>query len=321
MLKFSLGAVVGVALLTFGVSYSQPYPSRPIRLIVSTAAGSSPDITSRHLAPELSRQMGQQVVVDNRPGASGIIAFEMLARAAPDGHTFGYIPNSFAANPSLFTSLPYDTLKGFTPVILFASSANLLAVTPSLPVRSVKELVDYARVKPGALSYGATSYAASGAFSLEQLKLLAGISVTFVAYKANQQAITDAIGGQIHLVCEPMSSILPHVRGGRMRGLGVTSIKRWPAIPELPTFDESGFTGFEVINWGGYALPSRVSPEIVTRLNSEMNKALSIPAFSKAIEDRGARPEGGTSEHFVNFMSKEIEKWGKVAKAVGIKPQ
>jgi tripartite-type tricarboxylate transporter receptor subunit TctC len=290
-------------------------------LIVSTAAGSSPDITSRHLAPELSRQLGQQVVVDNRPGASGIIAYEMLTRAAPDGHTFGYIPNGFAANPSLFAALPYDTLKGFAPIILFASGANLLAVTPALPVRSVKELVDYARAKPGVLSYGATTYAASGAFAMEQLKLLAGISVLFVAYKANQQAITDAIGGQIHLVCEPMSSILPHVRGGRMRGLGVTSIKRWPAIPELPTFDESGFAGFEVINWGGYSFPGQVPPHLVTRLNSELNKALAIPGFSKAIEDRGSRPEGGTAEHFAKFLNREIERWGKVAQAVGIKRQ
>lgn len=312
-----------LALCTFvvGSPAAQPYPSKPIRLIVSTAAGSSPDITSRHLASELSRQIGQQVIVDNRPGASGIIAYEMLARAAPDGYTFGYIPNSFAANQSLFASLPYDTVKGFAPIILFVSSPNLLAVTPSFPVRSIKELVDYARAKPGTLSYGATSYAASGAFAMEQLKLVAGINVTFISYKANQQAITDAIGGQIQLVCEPMSSILPHVKASRMRGLGVTSLKRAPTIPELPTFDESGFAGFEVINWGGLAFPGRVAPDIVNRLNSEMNKVLSIPAFSKAIEDRGTRPEGGTPKHFENFMSREIEKWGKVAKAVGIKPQ
>ena len=302
-------------------AFAQPYPSKPIRLIVSTAAGSSPDISSRHLAPELGRQMGQQVIVDNRPGASGIIAYEMLARATPDGYTFGYIPNSFAANPSLFASLPYDTIKSFTPIILFGSSPNLLAVTPSLPVRSIKELVEHAKAKPGALSYGATSYAASGAFAMEQFKLVAGINVTLVSYKANQQAITDAIGGQIQLVCEPMSSILPHVKASRMRGLGVTSLKRAPTIPELPTFDESGYTGFEVINWGGYAFPSRVSSNIVSRLNTEINKALSNPASSKAIQDRGSRPEGGTPEHFATYIGKEIENWGKVAKAAGIKPQ
>jgi tripartite-type tricarboxylate transporter receptor subunit TctC len=312
-----------LALCTFivGSPAAQSYPSKQIRLIVSTAAGSSPDIASRHLALELSRQIGEQVIVDNRPGASGIIAYEMLSRAAPDGYTLGYIPNSFAANQSLFASLPYDTVKSFAPIILFASSPNLLAVTTSFPVRSIKELIDVAKAKPGALSYGATTYAASGAFAMEQLKLVAGINVTFISYKANQQAITDAIGGQIQLVCEPMSSILPHVKASRMRGLGVTSLKRAPAIPELPTFDESGFAGFEVINWGRFAFPSRVAPSIVNRLNNELNRVLSIPTFAKAIEDRGARPEGGTPKHFENFMSREIEKWGKVARAVGIKPQ
>ena len=297
---FNCCAVAWLFMWAAALAHAQPWPTRPVRLVVPFGPGGAADIVARILGERLAPALGQSVVIDNRPGASGIIAFEMLARATPDGYTFGWISNGFAANPSLFASLPYDTIKSFAPIILYTSSTNLLAVTPSLPVRSIKELVEHAKAKPGALSYGATTYAASGAFAMEQFKLVAGINVTLVLYKANQQAITDAIGGQIQLVCEPMAAILPHVKASRMRGLGVTSLKRAPTIPELPTFDESGYTGFEVNNWGGYAFPSRVSSNIVNRLNTEINTALSIPAFSKAIQDRGSRPEGGTPEHFAN---------------------
>jgi tripartite-type tricarboxylate transporter receptor subunit TctC len=299
--KLSLLSVVGMVLLAPGISYPQsastePYPTKPIRLIVPSAPGGAPDIGARSLASELSTQMGQQVVVDNRPGASGIIGLEMAARAAPDGYTFVYFANTVATNPSLYLKLPYDAMRDFQPIILATAGLNLLAVTPSLPVRSVKELIDHARANAGRLSYGSSGIGASTHLSMELLKSMTGTDIVFVAYKGSQQAITDVIGGQIHMVCEVISTILPHVRSGRVRALGVTSLKRIPLAPEVPTLDESGLPGFEITNWSGYAVPARVPRHIVLRLNAEIYKAQLSPSGSKAIADRGAVAIGGTPE-------------------------
>lgn len=326
MAKLSLLCVAGMVLLAPAISHSQPtlvqpYPSKPIRLIVPSASRGAPDIGARSLASELSAQMDQQVVVDNRPGASGIIGLEMAARAAPDGYTFVYFANTVATNPSLYLKLPYDAIRDFQPIIHATAGLNLLAVTPSLPVRSVKELIDHARANAGRLSYGSSGIGASTHLSMELLKSMTGTNIVFVAYKGSQQAITDVIGGQIHMVCEVISTILPHVKSGRVRALGVTSLKRLPLAPELPTLDESGLPGFEITNWSGYAVPARVPRDIVLRLNAEIHKAQLSPSGSKAIFDRGAVAIGGTPEQFAQHIRRETEKLGKLIKAAGIKPQ
>ncbi len=265
--------------------------------------------------------MGQQVVVDNRPGASGIIGFELIARAAPDGYTLGFIPNVIATNPSLYSKLPYDFARDFQPVIHATSGVNLLAITPSLPIRSVKELIDHARANPGKLSYGSSGLGASTHLSMELLKSITGTDIVLVSYKGMPQAILDVIGGQIHMVCEVISSILPHVRAGKVRALAVTSLKRLPVAPEVPTFDESGIPGYEITNWGGYAFPAGVPRNIVLQLNAEINKAQLSPSLSKAIADRGAFAVGGTPEQFAEHVRRETERLGKLIKAAGIKPQ
>jgi tripartite-type tricarboxylate transporter receptor subunit TctC len=321
MSKFSLIAIAATFLLTPCITYPQAYPSRPIRLIVPSAAGGPQDLAARPLASELSKQLGQQVVVDNRPGASSIIGYETIARSAPDGYTLGFITNVMATNPSFYSKLPYDFARDFQPVIHATSGVNLLAITPSLPIRSVKELIDHARTNPGKLSYGTVGLGASSYLSMELLKSRTGTDIVLVSYKGMPQAVLDVIGGQIHMVCEVISSILPHVKAGKVRALAVTSLKRLPLAPEVPTFDESGFPGYEITNWGGYAVPAGVPRHIVLQLNAEISKAQQMPSLSKAITDRGALAIGGTPEQFAEHVLRETEKLAKLIKAAGIKPQ
>lgn len=302
-------------------SSGQAYPTKPLRLIVPYAGGSGADIAARSVASELVRQLGQQVVIELRPGAGGIIGYEALARAAPDGYTLGYMGNGFSTNPFLYLKLPYDSTRDFQPVIFATSSTYLLAVTPAQPIRSVKDLIEMARAKPGTLSYGSAGNGGGLHISMELFKFLTGTNIVPVPYKGSQQAITDIISGQIHVVCDVMSSILPHVTSERVRALGVTTLKRAPALPEVPTIDEAGVAGYEFLGWGGYILPARVPHAIVLRLNTEINKALLTPTLSKAIFDRGGTVVGGTPEQFWKFIQSDTEKWAKVIRAAGIKPQ
>jgi tripartite-type tricarboxylate transporter receptor subunit TctC len=300
---------------------AQQYPVRPIRLIVASAPGGAPDISARNLVNELGPQLRQQVVVDNRPGAGGIIGYEMLARAAPDGYTIAYIGSNFATLPSLYSKLPYDSARDFQPVILYASNANLLAVTPSLPIRSVKELIELARAKPGALSYGSPGVGGSAHLAMELLKTMTGTNIVNVGYKGSQQAITDVISGQIQVICDVIAPILPHVKSRRVRALGVTTRVRFTLLPEVPTLDEAGIPGYEITNWGGYSFPARSPQDAVLRLNTEINKALSAPSVAKSIFERGSIAIGGTPEQFAEHIAKETVKWAKVVAAAGVLPQ
>jgi tripartite-type tricarboxylate transporter receptor subunit TctC len=325
MARHALIIAAGMALLVPGIACSQAYPPsyplRPLRLIVPSAPGGSPDINARELANELGKQMGQQVVVENRPGASGILGYEALGRATPDGYTFAYISNFIATNPSLYSKLSYDFARDFQPVIFYFRGLNILTVSPSLTVRSVKELIDHARANPGRLTFGSSGIGATPHLSMELFKSMTGTAIAHVPYKATQQAVVDLIGGQIDILCDNMGSLLPLVRSGRIRGLAVTSLKRSAAIPELPTLDESGLPGYELTGWSGFAVPVGVRRDIVLRLNAEINKALLSPSVSKGIASRGGTGMGGTPEEFGEHVRKETERLGKLIKAVGIKPQ
>lgn len=316
-----LVALSAVALLAPCIAFPQAYPSKPIRLIVPYAAGGSPDITSRLVANELTQQLGQQVVVDNRVGAAGIIGTEMIARAVPDGYTLGYVAFSFATNPSLYAKLPFDSLRDFQPVVAMLYSVNLLAVAPSLPIRSVKELVEHARANPDKLSYGVTGGGTSVTLSMELLKVMTGTRLVGITYKATQQAIIDLAAGRVDAFCDNMASILPHAKAGRVRGIGVTSLKRSSAVPDVPTIDESGVPGFELTPWSGYMFPVRVPRPIVMRINAEINKALLSPAVQEKFAAFGYGTGGGSPEQFDAFMRKEMDKWAKVIKAAGLKQQ
>ena len=308
-------------LLLSAVVCAQTYPSRPIRLIVASAPGGNPDISSRTMANELARQFGQQIVVENRPGASAMIGLEALARATPDGYTMGYISNLVATNPSIYAKLPYDFFRDFAPLIHYLSGLNVLMVHPSVPARSVKELIDLARNNPGKLSYGTSGIGASPHLSMELFKTMTGTSILHVSYKGTQQALTDMIGGQIDIVCDNVGSVLPQIRAGRVRALAVTALKRSQVLPDLPTFDEAGIPGYELTTWGGFAMPVAVPREIVQRMNAEMNKALLSPGVSQALAAASLTPEGGPPERFAEHVRNETEKLGKLVKMIGIKPQ
>lgn len=309
------------ALLTCAAATAQPYPSKPMRLIVPSAPGGSPDINARELAAELSKQVGQQVVVENRPGASGIIGYEILKLATPDGYTFAYISNFIATNPNIYARLPYDFFRDFRPVIHYFLGLNILTVTPNLPVRSVKELIDHARANPGKLSYGSSGVGATPHLAMELFKTMTGTSLTHVPYKGTQMAVTDLISGQIDVQCDNLASMIGHVRSGRIRGLAVTSLKRSAAIPELPTIDEAGVPGYELTGWSGIAVPAGVPQSIIQRLNTEINKALQSPAVIKGMALRGGTPVGGTPEQFGEHVRKETDRLGKLVKSIGLKPQ
>jgi tripartite-type tricarboxylate transporter receptor subunit TctC len=317
----ALVAATAIALLNSGFASSQTFPVRPLRFIVPSAPGGSPDINARELAHELTRQLNQQVVVENRPGASGILGYEALARATPDGYTFAYISNFIATNPSMYAKLSYDFARDFRPVIFYFQGLNILTVSPSLPVRSVKELIDHARANPGKLSFGSSGIGATPHLSMELFKSMTDTAIIHVPYKGTQQAVTDVISGQIDILCDNMASMLPFVRSNRVRALAVTSLKRSAAIPELPTLDESGLPGYELTGWSGMAVPAGTPRAIILRLNGEINKALTSPAVSKGIPSRGGTGMGGTPDQFGEHVRKETERLGKLIKAVGIKPQ
>jgi tripartite-type tricarboxylate transporter receptor subunit TctC len=313
--------ILAAGTIAVGPAAGQNYPSKPLRIIVGSAPGGTPDIYARTLATLLSMQMGQQVMVDNRPGASGIIGYEMVARADPDGYTASYLSFPFATNPHMYAKLPYNSTRDFQPVILMASGPNLLAVTPALPVKSVPDLIGHARANPGQLSFGSSGLGTSMHLSMELIKGMTGTHLVHVPFKGIQQAITDVIGGRIHVLCDNVVSIIPHVRAGRVHALGVTSLKRVPLVPDVPTVDEAGIPGYEITPWAGLAFPAGTPKDIVLRLNAEMNKVLLSPSEIKTASDNGNTLIGGTPEHFAEHIRKETEKWGKVIKAAGIKPQ
>src|SRR5262249_14111686 len=280
MIRLAFLFVAAPVLLAPGATCSQAYPSKPIRFIVPIAAGSGPDLTARMLAPDLAKQLGQQVIVDNRPGASSVIGMEMVARSAPDGYTIGYGPATIlAVVPSLFGKMPYDTDKDLQMVIELGYTPNLLVTNLSFPVKSVRELIDYAKTNPGKLSYGSPGSGTSQHLSGELFKRMTGTQIVHVPYKGVAQVITDVIAAQVQLAFPNVAPVLPHVKAGRVRALAVTSAARSAVVPDLPTIAESGVPRYELTTWAGVVVPAGVPRAVVARLNAEFNKALVSPAF------------------------------------------
>lgn len=295
------------------------YPERPIRMIVPSAAGGQPDTNSRLVAAELGRQIGQQVVVDNRPGASSSIGFEAVARAQPDGYTIGYGGFPLATNPSLLARVPYDVNKDFRMVVLTNISPNVIAITPALPVNSVSELIAYARRNPDQLLFGSSGSGGTMHLSMELFKLMTGTQMVHVPYKGMQLVITEIIGGRLHLLSDNVTSVLPHVTSGRLRALGVTGPRRIPLAPDIPTVAEAGVAGYEITAWGGYIAPAGTPGPVVARLNAELNKVIASPAIRERWLALGIEPVGGTPERFAAHVKKETTKWTDVIKRAGIK--
>jgi tripartite-type tricarboxylate transporter receptor subunit TctC len=299
---------------------SAPYPERPIRYIVPSAAGGGADISARLLTAELAKQWKQQIVIDNRPSSGGLIGMELLVRARPDGYTLGYGNMVYLAiNPALVPQLPYNVDRDVQPVGQFTSGMNLLAVRTSLPVRSVRELVDYARSNPGKLSFGSSGNGTTMQLSGELFKQMTGTSMVHIPYKAVQQALTELIAGQIDLIFDNQPSVGPHVTAGRLRGIAVTGPKRSTAFPDLPTVAEAGIPGYEITTWTAMIAPVGMPKAIVAQLNAGIQKACATPELVAKLAASGQTCAAAPTEEFVRFVKTEQVKWGGIVRRSGAK--
>ncbi len=296
------------------------YPDRPLRYVMGSAPGAGPDVAARVVMAELGRQLGQQIVIENRPGASGTIGTELIARATPDGYTIGHGNiQTLAISRSVLPQLPYNIDKDLQPVVHMYGTPNLLAVTHSIPVQSVQDLIGYAKKNPDKLLYASTGSGSSIHVGMELFKLMTGTQMVHVPFKAATVAITDLTAGRVHLMADNINSIGPHVKAGRLRGLAVTSAKRVAAFSELPTVAEAGVPGFDVSAWAGVIVPAGVPKAVVARLNAEVNRALAAPAVRDRLPDLGLDIVGGTPQQFADHIRKETAKWAEVVKRSGAK--
>jgi tripartite-type tricarboxylate transporter receptor subunit TctC len=314
-----LTSLVALALPAAQALAQKSYPNKAIRMIVPFAPGGSNDIMGRLVAAKLTESMGQQVVVDNRPGASGIVGTDLAAKAAPDGYTVLVMSLTFTVNPSIRSKLPYDTEKDLVPVTLIASAPLILVVHPSLPVKSVKEFIAYAKANPGKLNFGSGGPGSTPHLAGEMLKTMARLEMTHVPYKGGGPALADLLGGQIQLMLENIPSTLPFVKSGKLRVLAVTSKKRSPTVPDVPTLDEAALKGYELTGWNGLFVPRGTPRAIVNQLHAETVKALAAPDVKERLAAMSAEPGGESPEKFAVFIKAEIGKWAKIAKEAGLK--
>ena len=315
MLRF----VCIVFLLGIAASASaQTYPDRPVRLVVGFPPGGAADILGRIAAHELSASLGQQVVVDNRGGAGGLIATEITARANPDGYTLLFTSIPHVINPHLYKKVSYDALKDFTPVIQFVSVPLMMAASPALAAKTVKEVIALAKAKPNQINYGSGGSGSSSHLAFELFKSMAGVQITHIPYKGTGPLITDMLGGQIALTIASAVPLSAQVRSGKLRPLGVTGPKRSPAFPEVPAIAET-VPGYEVVNWFGILAPAGTSKAIVQRVNADLNKSLQSPELVKLLAAQTAEAVGGTPEAFGKVIRADYTKWAKVVKDSGAK--
>jgi tripartite-type tricarboxylate transporter receptor subunit TctC len=313
--------LLSAALLGALPAAGQNYPARPVRMIVPYAAGGNTDIVARALAAKLSGVFGQQVLVDNRPGGGTNIGSELVAKAPADGYILLMAGAANAINMTLFAKPPYDTQRDFTPVILCVQGANVLSIHPSVPARNLKELIALAKARPGQLNFASAGIGSSNQMAGELLKMMSGINIVHVPYKGNTPAFTDAVAGHVEMIFSGVTALIPHMQSGRLRAIAIGSLKRFPAIPDVPTFDESGLKGFEAITWFGLLAPARTPKEIVARWNGEVGKLLVSPDIRERFMNDGQEPMGGTPEDFGRFIGSEVRKYAKIIKSAGVKPQ
>lgn len=307
------------ALAAAGAAQAQGYPAKTVRLVVPFAAGGSTDMVARALAPRLAEMLGQQFVVDNRPGGGTVIGTENVARSAADGYSLLVVPAPFTINPSLLPKLPYDPLADFTPVTLINTTPLVVVVNPSVPARNVKELIALAKTRPGTLNFGSSGTGGSNHLAGELFNAMAGVKMVHVPYKGNAPALTDLVGGHVDLIFNGLTSAYPFIKSNRLRPLAVTSLKRSAVLPDLPTLDESGLKGFEAVAWNGLAGPAKMPAEIVERLSGAIRKVLANPEMRERLKTEGSDPVGSTAAEFATFIREEIVKWARVIKLSGAK--
>ena len=310
-----------LALAVAAPSLSQQYPARPVRFVVPFAAGGSVDTLARTIGPKLAEALGQQIVVDNRPGGNGDIGMLIVAKSAPDGYTLvlGYIAN-LAIAPSLYAKMPYDPIGDYAPVTQIATSPNVLTAHPSVPAKSLQELIALAKSKPGSVNFASTGVASIGHLTGELLNNLAGMKMTHVPYKGGGQAIIDLVGGHVQVMFSGFSAAMPHIKSGKIRPLAVTGAVRSRALAEVPTIAEQGFPGVEATAWYGVLAPAGAPKPVVSRLHGEIVRILKLPDVVQRLDALGFERVGSTPAQFSDYIRSETRKWEKVVRASGAKP-
>ena len=303
-------------------AWAQSYPAKPVRLIIPFPPGGATDIFGRVLAQKLGELLGQQVVVENRPGAGGTIGTELAAKAAPDGYTILLATTStHSIGPALNPKMPYDARKDFAPVIHLADATNILIASPTLPVNNLRELIAYAKANPGKLNFGSSGNGTIVHLTGEQFKAATNTFIVHIPYKGTALSIPDLIAGQIAFVFDNIASALPHIRAGRVKTLGISSLKRSALVPDIPTMDEAGLKGFESNTYFGVFAPAGTPTAMIARLNTEINKALQAADFRERLGALGAEPVGGPPEALARAVARDFDKYAAVIKRAGIKPE
>jgi tripartite-type tricarboxylate transporter receptor subunit TctC len=318
-MRSTLTALAAAAAIASPNVSAADFPTRPVRLVIGFAPGGGTDTTARALSTKLTASFGQQVIVDNRPGHSGTIAADIVAKSVPDGHTVLLGTIALVVNPSLTARMPFDTLRDLLPVTRAADSTNLLVVHPTVAAKSVKEFIALARSKP--LNAGSSGIGGTGHLAVELFNLQAGVKMTHVPYKGGGPAIVDLLAGNIHLIFATGASSIAHIKAGKIRPLGVTTLKRSALVPDVPTIAESGLPGFEANNWNAFMVAAGTPRALVTRLNKDLTAALSAPDIKEFLFNQGLDAAPGTPEELGAYMKSEMAKWAKVIKAAGIQPQ
>lgn len=306
-----------LALSAHAAAPADDYPNKPIRVIVSVPAGGTPDVVARMVAPGMANQLGQQLVIDNRSGAGGMIGAETAARAAPDGYTlFVSSPGALTILPHL-QKVPYDTLRDFQPIGLIAVGPFLLITHPSVPARTVKELIAAAKADPGKFNYASAGNGTANHLAMELFKSMAGVQITHVPYKGAPQAVTDVLGGHMNMMFNSISPVIQHIKAGRLRLLGVASLKRSPQLPDAPTISEAGVPGFDAVNWFGLFAPSRTPAPVVSKLSGVLIKSVHSPDLKAQFEAQGADPVGSSPQEFAKYLRQDMQTYEKIVKISG----
>ena len=302
-----------------GLVQAQNYPSKPVRLIVPFAAGGSTDVIARILAPKLSEVWGQQVLVDNRPGGNTVIGTDIVAKSPPDGHVLLVTPAPFTVVPSVLTKLPYDPAKDFEPITLINTTPMGFVVHPGVPAKNLKELIALAKARPGQMNFGSSGSGGVPHLSGELLNTMAGLKIIHVPYKGNAPALADLVGGHVDMAFNGLTSVMAFIKSGRLRVLGVTSLTRTAALPEVPTFDEQGLKGFQAVAWNGLTAPARTPKEAIVRIQEASARIIKSPELAEQLKRDGSDPVGSTTAEFTAHLRDEVVKWKKVLDRAGIK--
>jgi tripartite-type tricarboxylate transporter receptor subunit TctC len=319
-MRFLISSFAAALLALPGAALAQQYPSKPIRIVVPFAPGGGSDFIARFIAQRLTTGLGQQVIVENKPGAGGMLGIEQGVKSPADGYTLTLIASSYTVNPSIY-KFSFDPVNDITPIIQLSQGPLLIVSKPSLPVKSTKELIDMAKAKPGQINFASSGQGSVIHMATELFQSMAGIKMNHIPYKGTGPALTDTLGGQVDIFFSSTATAVPHVQSGKLKAIAVTSAKRIPALPDVPTVGESGLPGYDVILWHGLIGPKGLPRAIVERINGEAGKTLKVKETADQLQQDGVAPAGGTPEQFHAQIKKEIGIWRKVATDAGVKAE